>query len=519
MGRVRLPLISAVLLPLGIASIRPLTGQAPTPEILHPQLALRIAASGLAVPTSLAFLGPDDLLVLEKDTGRVRRVLNGVVQSQPLLDLAVNNASERGLLGIALHPDFPSNPGVYLFWSCRSSGPPVDVFFPEQTQCDDQLMFGADTNDVLAVPLLGNRIDRFTWTGSGLAFERHLVTLRSFQHDGAPVPPGQGDETQPPRGNHDGGVILFGADRKLYVLFGDVRRRGQLQNLPSGPTATGLGPTVPDDQFGGPAPDNAHFAGVIIRLNDDGSTPADNPFFAAGAAIGGEIGRNVQRIFVFGIRNSFGMAVDPLSDGLWFQENGEDAYDEINRAVPGMNSGWIQMAGPASRVSDFKAIETTALHHEDFPNLQQFRWGPERIADMPQEAVARLFMLPGASYRDPSFSWRHVVAPAGMGFAGSGLGPQFVGDLFVGVSVPEPDGGPLFHFNLTGNRRRIGVDDPRLEDRVADNLTFHDLTESESLLIGRNFGIITDIETGPNGNLFLVSLDRGAIYEVHRRER
>jgi hypothetical protein len=54
---------------------------------------------------------------------------------------------------------------------------------------------------------------------------------------------------------------------------------------------------------------------------------------------------------------------------------------------------------------------------------------------------------------------------------------------------------------------------------VADNLTFHDLTESESLLIGRNFGIITDIETGPNGNLFLVSLDRGAIYEVHRRKR
>jgi hypothetical protein len=78
-------------------------------------------------------------------------------------------------------------------------------------------------------------------------------------------------------------------------------------------------------------------------------------------------------------------------------------------------------------------------------------------------------------------------------------------------------GGHLFRFNLTGNRRAIGVDDPRLEDRVADNNFKFDITESESLLIGTNFGIVTDIETGPNGNLFLVSLGHGAIYEISRR--
>ena len=82
--------------------------------------------------------------------------------------------------------------------------------------------------------------------------------------------------------------------------------------------------------------------------------------------------------------------------------------------------------------------------------------------------------------------------------------------------MPEPLGGPLFHFNLTGNRTKIGVDDPRLDDRVADNLTFHDMTESESLLIGRDFGILTDIKTGPNGNLFVISLDQGTIYEIFR---
>jgi glucose/arabinose dehydrogenase len=519
MSRLRsVGLLSAVLVALGITT--PIgTGQGSGPEILAPQLALRVAASGLALPTSLAFIGPDDLLVLEKNTGQVRRVLDGVLQSQPLIDLAVNNASERGLLGIALHPDFPADPGVYLFWSCRTPDPPPDPLFPGEIECDDTNMLGADTDNLLAVPLLGNRVDRFRLTASGLEFEHRVAMLRSFQHDATVVTIDGQQFTQPPRGNHDGGVILFGADRKLYILFGDVGRRGQLQNLPSGPTATGFGDPIADDQFGGPVPDDVHLAGVILRLNDDGTTPSDNPFFAAGASIAGEAGQNVRRIFTYGIRNSFGMAVDPLSGALWFQENGEDAYDEINRAVPGMNSGWIQIAGPASRVPDFKAIETTALHHEDFPNLQQFRWGPERLADTTEEALGRLFTLPGARYQDPQFSWRFVVAPAGMGFASASLGPQFAGDLFVGTSLAEPEGGVLFHFNLTGNRRQIAVDDRRLRDRVADNLTFHDLTESETLLIGRNFGIVTDIETGPNGNLFVVSLDHGRIYEIHARER
>jgi glucose/arabinose dehydrogenase len=279
-----------------------------------------------------------------------------------------------------------------------------------------------------------------------------------------------------------------------------------------------MGDGSPDDQLGGPQPDDAHFTGVILRLNADGTAPADNPFFAAGTGIAGEVGENVQKVFAYGIRNSFGMAVDPVSGGLWAQENGEDAFDEINRVEPGMNSGWIQIAGPVGRIAEYKSIETTSLHHDDFPNLQQFRWGPERIAGTRGEALSRLFVLPGSRYSDPEFSWKHVLAPAGIGFAsGRGLGPQFSGDLFVGFSVPEPLGGPLFHFNLTGNRRKIAVDDPRLVDRVADNATFHDMAESESLLIGRNFGIVTDIETGPGGTLFVVSLDQGAVYEIFRR--
>jgi len=301
-------------------------------------------------------------------------------------------------------------------------------------------------------------------------------------------------------------------------VVGDAGRRGQLQNLPSGPTPTGLGSTVPDDQFGGPEPDDAHFTGVIVRLNADGSTPTDNPFFAVGAAIGGQVGANIQKIFAYGVRNTFGLDFDPLSGNLWDEENGEDAFDELNLVEPGANHGWIQIMGPVSRIAEYRQIETTSLHHEDFPNLQQFRWGPENIANAPEEALSRLFVLPGSHYSDPEFSWSHVLAPAAIGFVESrALGPQFFGDLFVGFSTTDTFGGPLFRFDLTGNRRKIAVDDPRLEDRVADNPTFHDITESESLLIGKNFGIVTDIETGPNGSLFVVSLDKGAIFEIRHR--
>jgi glucose/arabinose dehydrogenase len=152
-----------------------------------------------------------------------------------------------------------------------------------------------------------------------------------------------------------------------------------------------------------------------------------------------------------------------------------------------------------------------------FFGLQQVRWSPLNIADTPSEALSRLFMIPGAHYQDPEFSWKFAVAPAGIGFmTGRGLGPQYEGNLFVGAARPTLAGGYLFRFRLTGNRRSIAVDDPRLVDKVADNPAKFTINESESLLIGQNFGVGTDIHTGPNGNLFIVSLTKGAVFEVFR---
>jgi glucose/arabinose dehydrogenase len=230
--------------------------------------------------------------------------------------------------------------------------------------------------------------------------------------------------------------------------------------------------------------------------------------------MGGEVGANVQKIFACGIRNSFGLAFDPKSGRLWDEQNGDDTFTELNLVEPGANLGWVQIMGPVERIAQYKEIETTFGGQ----NLQQLRWPPTNIADSPAEALARLFMLPGAHYSDPEFSWKWEVAPGGIGFVqGRALGAQFDGDLFAGAATTNLAGGYLFHFNLTGNRARIAVDDPRLDDRVADNLAKHDITESEGLLIGQNFGVVTDIETGPNGNLYLVSLSDGTIYEISRR--
>jgi glucose/arabinose dehydrogenase len=477
----------ALAAPLALAAAA--EAQTPPPEVLDPDLTVEAAVTGLAQPTSMAFIGHDDFLVLEKASGQVKRVRDGQVRGT-VLDLAVNSSSERGLLGIALHPKFKKNGWVYLFWS--------------------QSRTGADSTGPSDVRLMANRVDRFEWDDGELEWDRSIAKFRAFQ----------ADEGQPVRGNHDGGVIRFGPDGKLYVIVGDTGRRGNTQNLNMAFTPLG------DDQFGGPEMDDAHFTGVIARLDEDGGAPRDNPFWRLGRSMGGEVGENVQKLYAYGIRNSFGMAFDPKSGALWEQENGDDSFSELNRVFGGMNSGWVQAMGPLSRVAQFKQIETTTTPVPPDPNapngyfgLQQLRWPPTLIADTPAEALSRMFMLPGARFSDPEMSWKYEVGPGGIGFLDSGdLGREYDGDLFMGGSRDILEGGHLFRFDLERNRREIDVHDERLEDGVADNVRKWELTESETFLFGRNFGTGTDIQTGPDGDLYVVSLTRGAVYEIERRK-
>ena len=211
---------------------------------------------GLSQPTGMAFIGDNDILVNQKANGQVRRVLNGVLQPDPVLDLAVNFKSERGLLGMALDRRFHVNGYVYLYWTESSTG--------------------ADTNVNAEVPLLGNRVDRFVWNGSTLTFDENVVMLRAAQ----PAVPAVPGPAQNAAGNHDGGVLRVGRDGKLYIFIGDTGRRGWTQNLRCGPaTFYDCPPSAPvtDDVFGGPMPDDAHLTGVILRLNPDGTDAALEP--------------------------------------------------------------------------------------------------------------------------------------------------------------------------------------------------------------------------------------------------
>jgi glucose/arabinose dehydrogenase len=462
--------------------------------VLDPTLQVTtVLNTGLTQPIGIVFLGVGDFFVLEKASGQIKRVIGGVLQPTPVLDLAVNSNSERGLLSLALHPNFPATPFVYVFWTQSSTG--------------------ADSGVVSEVPLLGNRIDRFTWNGATLSLGPNIAQLRARQTDNAPVPghPGTSDFSE--AGNHNGGVLRFGPDGKLYVFMGEVGRRGQLQNLSNGPFLT---PPQGDDTFGGPAPDNAHLAGAILRLNDDGTTPTDNPFFAAGAALGGEVGANVQKIYSYGHRNGFGMAFDPASGFLWVTENADDAYSELNRVVPGMNGGWVQLAGPLSRMLDFKLIETKQFGS----TLQHVRYPPTRVAYAAALAQSQMFQLPGATYVDPDLSWRYEIGPSGATFVnGNALGAAYNGTLWFGSARSFQqvggNGGSLYRVKLTADRLHVDVSaDPTLADRVADNTAKWDGTESASLKIGTGFGLTTDIVQGPDGSLYVVSITDQSIYRI-----
>ena len=307
-----------------------------TPTVVDPKLEVRAVTTGLTQPVQMQFIKDHEFWVLEKSTGIIKRVRNGGTP-EVILDLAVNSNSERGLLGITLDQDFKRTGTLFLYWSESTTG--------------------ADSAAGDTVPLMGNRLDRYHWDGAALTYEKTIHRGRAFQDDVT-------NRTNPAvpvfRGNHNGGVLRTGPDGKIYLQVGDTGRRGQTQNLIDGPFGFDAdGMLRPDDQFGGPDTTNDHLTGVILRLNPDGTTPRDNPFFKLGAERGGQVGQNLKKIYAYGLRNGFGMAFDPFSGNLWEQENGDDSFSEINLAKPGFNSGWTQVMGPLERVAQFKAIETT----------------------------------------------------------------------------------------------------------------------------------------------------------------
>jgi glucose/arabinose dehydrogenase len=256
-----------------------------------------------------------------------------------------------------------------------------------------------------------------------------------------------------PESVHNGGKLEADRNGNLYAVIGDLSRDGQLQNVGQGPAA--------DD------------TSVIIRIIQNGSGAADNPFSKSS-------NERMQKYYAYGIRNSFGLAIDPISGLLWDTENGPDSYDEMNIVHPGFNSGWNQIMGPISHSS----IEQEDLEEE-------------------------LMIFDGSKYADPIFSWKDPVGLTDLEFLNStALGLEYAYNLFVG----DINNGNLYYFELNDSRTGIKLDDNDLEDltdQVAD-----DEQQLSGIVFGSGFEEgITDIETGPDGFLYILTFN-GSIYRI-----
>ena len=261
------------------------------PIIDDPNLKLELVSEGLQLPTQMAFIGPDDILVLEKDTGIVRRIVNGAILEEPILDVNVATAFERGLLGIAIAENDTD--------AIQGNASTVYLYYTESGQDGTDECSGSTSCNEENGPL-GNRLYRYELVDNKLVNPQLLLDL--------PASPGS---------SHNGGPMLIGPDNNIYLPIGEVSyHSGQISNKDDGP---------PPDGRGG-----------ILRIAQDGE--------AVQPSILGDQ-HPLDMYYAYGIRNSFGLTFDPITGNLWDTENGPGYGDEINLVDPGFNSGWSRVQG------------------------------------------------------------------------------------------------------------------------------------------------------------------------------
>jgi glucose/arabinose dehydrogenase len=268
-------------------------------------LKIQLVAAGLEQPTSMSFLGPDDILVLEKNNGTVRRIINGTVLPEPLLDLNVGNLRERGLLGIAIAA---KNENGYSNETTNTGNTTHVFLYLTESKNGDTLRPEPLSNHLYRYDLLNNKL-----VNPKLLFELP-VTARPI---------------------HNGGIVLIGPDNNLYIVVGDLE--GQ----------TNTTSTKAQNYRNGPEPDGR--AGVL-RMSQNGQPVNET------GILGDEHPLNLY--YAYGIRNSFGMDFDPITGKLWDTENGPSFGDEINLVEPGFNSGWKAVTG---KLESYKAGGTSEI--------------------------------------------------------------------------------------------------------------------------------------------------------------
>jgi aldose sugar dehydrogenase len=364
-------------------------------DINDVDLRIETVATGLIHPTAMAFLGStDDILVIEKDNGTVRRIIDGQVQQQPLLDVAVandNGTNERGLFGLAVAKQNETTTYVFLYFT-ESGG-------------------GQDGDDAMGILPAGNRLYRYELVENGAGANGsagELINPKLLLD--LPARPG-------PR--YNGGPLLIAQGENnatiLYLMIGDLdHHRTQAQNYEDGPPPDGTGGILRIDIEGNPLSNP-----VLVEPDDDDDDDDDDNSNE-------DIGM-LPYYFAYGIRNSFGMGFDPVTGYLWDTENGPTYGDEINLVQPGFNSGWDDIQGLASAAENQGADMDEDL--EDFGGI--------------------------GSYSDPKFVWQNPVGVTAIKFLNSTeLGVEYENDLFVG----DINNGRLYHFELNEDRTDLIFD-------------------------------------------------------------
>lgn len=386
------------------------------PLIRDPMLKIDLVTEGLSSPTSMAFLDSDNIIVLEKNTGDVRLVSSGNLLKEPLLNLDIDSTTSTCCRGLL--------------------GVTVDNdYIVGETKVF--LYYSSASDKYNKQPVL-NQVYRYNWINRDLINPILLLDL--------PATPGP---------NHPGGKLVLGKDGYLYTAIGDLNNEGLLQNIP--------GSYLTDSS-------------VIIRINStNGSAPSDNPFAKLRDVYPDS---QIDKYYGYGIRNSFGLDIDPITGYLWETENGDEEFDEINLVLPGFNSGWKKLMGPLAE-NGIKKDE--------------------------------LVLIPGSYYGDPIFTWEESIGVTDIEFfSSSRLGPEYENNIFVG----DINYGNLNYFVVNNTRTGIEFDVSKTENKI--------LREDESndhVLFGTGFKGITDIETGPDGFLYVLTFDQendgeGKIYRI-----
>ncbi|MGI0003720.1 MAG: PQQ-dependent sugar dehydrogenase [Candidatus Nitrosotenuis sp.] len=275
------------------------------------------------------------------------------------------------------------------------------------TSVDSTVYVYFTASDVDSGKAIENRIYRYHWNGERLVDSVLMKTLPSDNY------------------YHNGGAMTnFGG--QVYAVIGDNGNYGHLQNRDI---------------------DWKNDTSVILRVDPPG------PYYA------------------MGVRNSFGITVDPFTGNLWDTENGDDNNDEINMVPENFNSGWIEIMGPAKDRSQIDSL----------PKYGNF------------------------VYSDPEFTWEKPIAPTAISFVKSEKLKDYQDSVFVG----DCNTGNLYRFKLDSTRTGFVFESPDLSDKI------HNIGESmDEIVFGTGFGCLTDIKVGPDGFVYIVSLSEERIYRI-----